>query len=249
MTTKNENKNSVIASEDDIDIRVGVDIPKPKIKIALVNIIGTSELIVHRFSEKSRKEIADKQAKKIKTAKAKRNPNKEYQDSFYRVGEGGVDGWEHEDMWDGKTTGIKAIGIKKAMVNACRQVDNIAMTEMRGMVFIPQEYLAVEGVEPYMRTDTVRLSKGSTDLRYRPAYPVGWKITVPIQYDEDLISQEAITHLLMRSGFGVGLCEHRPEKNGDNGTFEVSPTPPTEKEVKRITKSIELHKLNKSVQS
>ena len=249
MATTKTTNNAVTPEllDESVEMRIGVDIPKPQIKIALVNIIGTSELIVHRFSEKSRKEIADKQAKKVKTAKPKRNPNKEYEDSFYRVGKGGTCGWEKPKLCDGQSTGIKAIGLKKAMVNACRQVESIAMTEMRGMVFIPQEYLAVEDVEPYMRTDTVRLSKGATDLRYRPAYPVGWRITVPIQFDEDLISQEAITHLLMRAGFGVGLCEHRPEKNGDNGTFEVSPVPPTKEQVDKIMKNIDLHTKSKSI--
>ena len=68
MATTKTTNNAVTPEllDESVEMRIGVDIPKPQIKIALVNIIGTSELIVHRFSEKSRKEIADKQAKKLR---------------------------------------------------------------------------------------------------------------------------------------------------------------------------------------
>jgi hypothetical protein len=86
------------------------------------------------------------------------------------------------------------------------------------------EILKVENAEPFMRSDHVRIGIKQTDIRYRPAYPAGWTIDVPITFDADVISLEQLMNLLERAGFSVGLCEHRPEKDGHYGTFTIDKT-------------------------
>lgn len=44
-----------------------VEIPAINIKTAEINLVGDSPLIVHKWSEKAKKEILDKQMKKAKT--------------------------------------------------------------------------------------------------------------------------------------------------------------------------------------
>lgn len=58
-----------------------LQVPKQNLHEVVVRIIGTSELIVHKFSAKSIKQIEDIQAKKAKT-KSKRKPEDEYNDCF-----------------------------------------------------------------------------------------------------------------------------------------------------------------------
>ena len=196
-----------------------LQVPKQNLHEVVVRIIGTSELIVHKFSAKSIKQIEDIQAKKAKT-KSKRKPEDEYNDCFYRWSDGNQDADKGDHKWDGKSTGVPSIAIKKAMVGACRQVD-MPMTLARQAFHVQGSVLKIENAEPYMRTDHVRIGVKQTAVRYRPSYPIGWSVDVPIVYDADVISIEQLLNLIERAGFSVGLCEHRPEKDGDKGMFKL----------------------------
>lgn len=207
----------------DISAVERLEIPQQNLKSINVKIVGTSELIVHRFSEKALKMIEDIQAKKARTL-SKRNPKKEYEDCFYRWGKGNVNAWNYPDEWDGESTGVPAIAIKKAMVTAVSQITGVTKVLARQAFHVDGEILKVENAEPYMRSDHVRIGIKQTDIRYRPAYPAGWTIDVPITFDADVISLEQLMNLLERAGFSVGLCEHRPEKDGHYGTFTIDKT-------------------------
>ena len=196
-----------------------IQVSKQNLHSVVITIKGVSELIVHRFSAKAIKQIEDIQAKKTKT-KTKRNAKAEYNDCFYKWADGDLDGDLYPKKWDKQTTGVPAIAIKKAMVGACRQVD-MNMTTARQAFHVQVQILKIENSEPFMRTDHVRIGNKQTDVRYRPSYPLGWTVDVPIIYDADVISLEQLLNLIKRAGFGVGLCEHRPEKDGDKGMFDV----------------------------
>ena len=64
---------SVVESSSTVE---RLEVPQQNLKSVNVKITGTSELIVHRFSEKALKMIEDIQAKKTKT-RTKRKPEKE----------------------------------------------------------------------------------------------------------------------------------------------------------------------------
>jgi hypothetical protein len=197
-----------------------LEVPQQNLTTVNVKIVGTTELIVHRFSEKALKMIEDIQAKKTKT-RTKRQPKKEYEDCFYRWGEGNVNAWNYPDTWDGKSTGIPAVALKKAMVTAVSQITGVTKVLARQAFHIDGDILKVENAKPYMRSDHVRIGIKQTDIRYRPAYPAGWTVDVPITFDADVISLDQLMNLLERAGFGVGLCEHRPEKDGSYGMFTL----------------------------
>ena len=42
-----------------------------------------------------------------------------------------------------------------------------------------------------------------------------------IDYDEEMMQIDTIINLLNRAGFGVGIGEWRPEKDGQFGRFRV----------------------------
>ena len=181
-----------------------IELPPLNIQTVTFMLIGDSPLIVHAWSEKAKRLMLDKQMKKAAKAKEAKDPEADYEACFYRTATGGY--------------GFPAIGLKAAMVSAARFVD-AKMTVLRGAVHIDAEMLEIVG-EPNMREDMVRVGMGTADIRYRPEF-VEWRSPVTIKFNASVISVEQIANLLNNAGFGVGIGEWRPEKNGSYGRFHV----------------------------
>lgn len=181
-----------------------IELPALRIETLTLMLIGDSPLIVHAWSEKAKRQMLDKQMKRAKQAREAKDPEADYEACFYRTETGGY--------------GFPAIGVKSAMVSACRFVD-MKMTEARGAFHIDAEMLPVLG-EPRPREDMVRVGMGTADIRYRPEFPI-WRIPVTIKYNANAISAEQIANLLNTAGFAIGIGEWRPEKNGSYGRFHV----------------------------
>ena len=131
-----------------------------------VPIIGTSPLIVHRWAEKAKRAMLDAQQGK-KKVKEIRDPQADYEDSFYRIATD-----------DGDKYGFPVLAFKAATIGAARFYDkSVTMTSLRQMLFFrgvytkadPQQLVEIHG-EPRMREDVVRVGQG-TDLRYRGEFP------------------------------------------------------------------------------
>lgn len=94
--------------------------------------------------------------------------------------------------------GFPCVAFKAASVGACRFSDGIKMTEARGAFHVVGELAKIEG-DPSMREDMVR-----------------------IDYNRAALSAEQIVNLFNIAGFGVGVGEWRPEKDGSYGRFHVA---------------------------
>jgi len=184
-----------------------IELPAMNIKTAEITLIGDSPLISHKWSEKSKKEIRDKQQKKAKTAKDIRNPEAEFSDSLYHLDE------------EGKY-GFPAVAFKAAAVNACSHVDGVTKVHARGAFHIMCELVEVVG-EPTMREDMVRVGMGVADLRYRGEFKK-WQCKIPLRYNANVLSLEQILNIFDTAGFSTGVGEWRPQKNGDYGMFHVA---------------------------
>jgi hypothetical protein len=194
-----------------------VEIKKINIQRAIVELVGDSSLIVHAWSAKAKKEMLDKQMKKAKTAKQAKSPENDYEEAFYR-------------LTDGKP-GFPTIAFKAAAVSAGgRFSDGMKMTELRGAFHIEGELVAIDG-DPTMREDMVRVGMGTADIRYRPEF-MAWRVKLPIRYNADAVSLEQIVNLFNLGGFGVGVGEWRPERDGLHGMFHVA----TEADAKKTKK-------------
>jgi hypothetical protein len=71
-----------------------------------------------------------------------------------------------------------------------------------------------------MREDCVKIAMGTTDLRYRPEFKK-WGMRLVVSFNARAISLDQIINLINLGGYAVGLGEHRPERDGDKGRFEV----------------------------
>lgn len=167
---------------------------------------GTSPLIVHAWSDKAKKMMLDKQMKKASTGKQAKDPDQDYAASLYPLSAGG----SHQ---------FPSVAFKASAVRAGTDA-GYKMTDLRRAFQIPGTYVEISGV-PEMREDMVRVGMGTADIRYRAQFP-DWGAVLRITYNRAAISDEQIVNLFEVAGFGVGVGEWRPEKNGQYGMFEVA---------------------------
>jgi hypothetical protein len=176
----------------------------------LVPIVGTAPLIVHKWSEKAKRQMLDAQQGK-KKAKEIRDPQADYEASLYHTADGGF--------------GFPVIAFKAATIRGAK-LANIKMTDARQMFFVhgdssddkTQELAPIAG-EPRMREDMVRVGMG-TDLRYRGEF-LTWTTVLSVEFYDTFIDQGSLLNLIEFGGESVGVGEWRPEKNGQNGTYRI----------------------------
>ncbi|AMS03939.1 hypothetical protein BJD58_gp39 [Gordonia phage UmaThurman] len=181
-----------------------------------VPIIGTSPLIMHRWSDKAKRQMLDAQQGK-KNVKTVRDPQADYESSMYRIAtEDGPDKY-----------GFPVLGFKAATIGGARFYDkSVTMTSLRQFMFFkgvvtkadPQQLVEIHG-EPRMREDVVRVGQG-TDLRYRAEF-VEWSAVLTITYVTSSLSRDSVLSLIDAGGMGVGVGEWRPQKSGEFGTFAI----------------------------
>lgn len=184
-----------------------IEIPRIEIGYLEILLIGDSPLIMHRWSEKAKKEILDKQMKVAKKGKEAKSPERDFQDSIYHHPDGGY--------------GFPSVAFKNAAVSACRFTDGTKMTVARGAFHVEGEFVKIEGAEPEPREDMVRIGMGTADIRYRAEFK-NWKAKVRLAYNKHALSSAQIVNLFNLAGFGVGVGEWRPEKDGQFGRFHVA---------------------------
>ena len=177
--------------------------------------VGTTPLIVHRFSEKAKRQMLDNMQGR-KSPKEAKDPQAEYEACFYRLKD--------------ERFGFPSVGFKLATVGGARFYgSNVTMTSLKQSMFFRGEpgtdgvsLVAIAG-EPYMREDVVRVNRGGTDLRYRPQFDE-WTTTLTVTYVKAMLTRSSVLSLIDAGGLGVGVGEWRPERGGDNGTYRVDPT-------------------------
>lgn len=178
-----------------------------------VPLIGTTPLIVHRFSEKAKRQMLDNMQGR-KSPKVAKNPEAEYEAAFYRLADGGY--------------GFPALAFKAATVGGARFYSGVTMTALKQFMFIHGEVgddgralTRIVG-EPMMREDVVTVGRNGSDLRYRPQFS-SWSATLTVRYVTSALTQGSVLSLIDAGGMGVGVGEWRPEKDGDFGTYQVDP--------------------------
>ena len=201
-----------------------VMIPAIDIKTAMIKVVGDSPLIVHKWSEKAKKEMLDKQMKKAKTkGHDAKDPVADFIDSIYWLdGEpakkteiGFVDA-----IKSGARFGFPSVAFKAAAVSAgYRAGVTKDKVSMNAAFHIDGEFVEIHGV-PQMREDMVRVGMGTADIRHRGEFPE-WYAVFPVRYNAGAISIEQLVNLFSLGGFACGVGEWRPEKGGCYGMFHV----------------------------
>ena len=200
-------------------------IPELKLRTIIAIIVGDTPLIVHNWSHKSKLQMYNKQTQRAVAGREKKDPDADFEAALYRLEDGGY--------------GFPSCGVKAAMVTACTSIGKTNITKIAARqafmvmgeaasfqgvytkAILREEMIRVQGSEPVMREDMVRVGQGVADLRYRPQfYP--WFAEIHIRYNANCLSGEQIVMLLNTAGFAVGLGEWRPDRDGQKGMFHVA---------------------------
>lgn len=189
-----------------------VEIKEFSIRQTTIPIVGISPLIVHAFSEKSRKIIEGVQQGEARSKKHElRVPEQDYEQAKHKSPLG----------WDG----FPAAGFKAAMIRGAKMI-GMVMKDTQTSFFVMADCEETQLVriwgEPRMHTAMVRVGMGSADVRYRPEYP-HWEAFLNIEFNEGVISLNQIYQLVKAAGYGCGIGEMRPEKGKFNyGRFKLA---------------------------
>lgn len=198
-----------------------IEISRIAAETLLVPIAGTTPLIVHRFSEKAKRQMLDNMQGR-KSPKQAKDPQAEYEAAFYRLSDGGY--------------GFPSLAFKAATVGGARFYSGVTMTALKQFMYLRGEVgddgralTRIEG-EPVMREDVVTVGRNGSDLRYRPQFSQ-WTATLEVTYVTSALTRGSVLSLIDAGGMGVGVGEWRPEKDGDFGTYRVDP----DREVQIVT--------------
>ena len=200
----NESSSSMTPEVSLAPPKIKVELPELDLQTMQIRLHDTSPLIVHKWSEKAKQQMLDKQTKRASTGKGAKDPEQDYLDSLYRDDEGNYV--------------FPAIAFKSAAVRAGTYAD-MKMTFLRGAFHVIGEWVRIDG-EPRPRQDMVRVGMGTADIRYRGEFPE-WGTLLRVAHNARAISPGEILNLFRIAGFSVGVGEWRPERDGSYGRFEV----------------------------
>ncbi len=191
---------------------VVISVPPIRRSTITFTIVGVTSLIQHNWDKKSVDMIKQKHAGKKTKVRAVRVPEEEFVAATHFTEDGQY--------------AIPAMALKGAIINAAHKDIGIEKTLVRKSIFMECKdanmCIPIKCSKPIQRQDMVRVGNNQADLRYRPEFKE-WSAEVTLVYDAGLLKPEDILNLVSRAGFGVGLCEWRPEKNGEYGRFTVDP--------------------------
>jgi hypothetical protein len=170
-------------------------------------------LVVHAFAEKAKQEIRDKQAKKARKVKAERKPVEEFEAAKYI---------DHQDR-----ECVPITALKKALIAAATAFDDLTKVGLRQAVFVFSAESGGSALVPIlthdgkpakgtMREDAVTIGVNTRGLTYRPQYEE-WRLDVGIEFNPRIVSKEQLLALVDQAGWGVGICEGRPERSSALG--------------------------------
>lgn len=200
-----------------------INLPRMTREKINITLIGETPLIVHRFAEKAKREMLEKQTKAAQKGKAAKNPEADFEASIYRMADG--------------SHGFPAVAFKAAAVTACTSLAGITKVAARQAFHVSgqqsirqgafsdaittEELVQIHCPAPTMREDMVRVGMGTSDIRYRAQY-WPWAVDLIVEFNPLAMSAEQVLNLFNTAGFACGVGEWRPERDGSNGRFRVA---------------------------
>lgn len=197
---------------------VGIDLPPLRIEEVQVPIIGTSPLICHAWSAKSKKQMLDKHMKKAGAGRVAKDPWQDFCETLYWL-DGMPEKPSEDDVLTGRF-GFPSIAFKSAAITAVTTIGSMTKVLARQCFHVTGEYVELLGPAPSQRFDITTVGMTS-DTRFRAEFEE-WGAILPIQFNAGVISAEQVMQLIHSGGFGVGVGDWRPERDGVHGRFRIA---------------------------
>ena len=198
-----------------------IELPPLNIATIDIPIIGDSPLICHAWSKKAREQMLAKQMKKATAGKAAKDPWQDFCETLYWL-DGMPESPSEDDVMNGRF-GFPAVAFKSAAITAVTSMGGMTKVMARQCFHIVGEMVEILGPPPSMREDMVRVGMGTADIRHRAEFEI-WGAILRVQHNANVLSAEQVISLFEAGGFGVGIGDWRPEKDGVNGRFHVAKT-------------------------
>lgn len=194
-------------------VKKALTIAPLNIETVSFEMVGTSPLVINKFSEKSRNIMKEKQAAGSTAKKGKKRESKDFKETYEAAKRVSTEGW----------LGLNAVGIRCGMISACRTAGFQMVLAKLSVFVVADGYDRDDGMpllrltgEPEYTEHTVRNATGVVDIRARPMWRE-WGFTLRIRYDADQFTKEDVTNLVHRAGQQVGIGEGRPDSKKSAG--------------------------------
>jgi hypothetical protein len=185
-----------------------------------VGIIGTKPLLMHRFSDKARRELLLPRAKMNQVEKETTlkhdSPVQEAKDAAI------ISRYPDSPAFFGMPAGA----IKGGLATAALRMPGVKKTEIGQLAFVltdnDDNLIPIYGI-PKLHMSMVRNSgmNRTPDVRSRLIFPV-WAAEFTVRYIKPNLTELAIARMLHAAGMICGLGDWRAEKGkGDYGSYEV----------------------------
>jgi len=181
------------------------------------HVVGTSPLIMHRFSQKAWQELLLPSLRENRASleqKLKHDPYAEFRGAFYRNSDKRAKSLFH--LPNGSFHGAIASaaldmpGAKKAQIERLTKVTSVNI-ELFGT---PKIFCSMVRNSDISRTP---------DVRTRPIFPQ-WACEVEVRYAKSSLTSKAVANLFGAAGMIIGIGDWRGQKGGPFGAFKtVSP--------------------------
>ena len=189
-------------------------------------LVGDTPLIVHAWSEKAKREMLAKHVKATKPGKEARDPDQEFVNSLYDMGDG--------------TYGFPAMGVKNCILSAAHKDKGVPRTSVKAALWLDANMvrarpalagaicdmplMRIHGTEPEKREDMVKIGSGmnkTASLAYRGQFTI-WAMQITGRYNADVLTAEQLAFLIQEAGLSYGLGEWRNERDGIFGAFHLA---------------------------
>jgi hypothetical protein len=195
-----------------------IELAPTNIQSVAVPIIGDTPLICHAWSAKAKKQMLDKHLKRAASGRAAKDPWQDFCESLYWL-DGMPEKPTEGEVISGRF-GMPSIAFKSAAITAVTTIGSLTKVMARQVFHLDDEFVEILGPPPSQRFDicTVGMTK---DTRFRGEFHP-WGAILKVKFNANVLSAEQVVGLFEAGGFGVGVGEWRPEKDGTYGRFHVA---------------------------
>ena len=192
-----------------------LDIQALKRDSVILNIVGTTPMLMHRFSKKAQRELLFPSGRKNSAEKAeslKHDPLNEYREAVYL----------NRDTSRPSAIHIPSNAFSTAMASAALDIPGATKAQIMRLVSVDTMQIDIFGV-PKMAMHMVRSSdmNRTPDVRTRPCFPE-WACRIEIGFVATMLKPSQIVNLVAAAGMIVGIGDWRPQKGGMFGKFRIA---------------------------